>query len=331
LHTTVISNFVNGGQLTEEFSKIYISSTCDSNDYTFVCTEGTCTCSGLGCPTSLQSQISLTNINLGITVSTEVTGNGIEAASKSFVSVSSNPLPILTSYYIASFCAGGSRYIYSEATISNQGNKVDFIFSSKRSQSFGGATAAQTSNCGLALLTGSHSTKAACRGDMATQCSDALDKTCKNTGLYDNLVRNPATSNPNPDDCNESLPGYSDNNCFEWIMSNMSFGTIALDTEAMNNLPKIIQSGIDDSRRRNRRNLATVSNNDPSAADSKSQVDGSINEDDMAVDSSTSSKAANPKLYANSLDNESAKTSVSGSMFKVAFYTLILSILAIIF
>lgn len=329
LHSTISSYFNEQNLLKEEFSKIFSSSICDTN-YTFVCTGGACDCMGEGCPNNLKSKIQLTTKESDLSIS-DYTGSSQNADFS--VNINFSAKPSLSSYFFSSFCTNGKRYIFSTADINPQGLRADFIFSSSLTQSYGASAASLTNKCQVSLTQSNSTAKAACRGDMTQQCSANLDATCKNTGLYTMMTKNPAPKSSLPDECNEDLSSYSDDSCFKSIISQLTFGSIAIDIEGFNSLANFIQ-GNSGTSKRDRRNLATtVKENDSSKSDSKAQVDGSVNDSDMAVDNSTSTKAANPKLYANNLNNSTTTTKVSSSSFIVTngIYVIFISLMILFF
>ena len=252
-----------------------------------------------------------------------------------------NPINDISSYYIAEGCISGRRFIYSEMTSQIQGNIYDFM---NQNPQQGGGLAQQMAQgfnqCGNAFLGGNSAVSQTCRGSMNDQCSKALDNTCKNTGLYTQLVNAPQSASPYPDVCNDSQTGSTDAACFSWIMSNLSRSSIAFDYGNFGKLPQLIYNAISantasstaaSSTAASRlRYLQTVAT-DATESDSKAQVDGSIKDSDLTIDSATAATVPNPNSYVSNLNSVTAQVSLGASFMNLSFGLFVIVILGLFF
>jgi hypothetical protein len=197
----------------------------------------------------------------------------------------------------------------------------------------GQAMAQQVNNCGKAFSAGSAADKQNCRGDMNSDCANAMDNSCKNTGLYNILTSNPQSASPYPDACNSSFDTYSETSCFNWIENNLIKGTVAFDFQKFQKLPEIISQGITSSAKsRLLRYLQTVAA-DPTKSDTKAQVSGTISDTDMTVDSATATKIPDANIYVQNLNSVTTTTALStGSSYVcISFSVMIIAIFGLFF
>lgn len=315
LHMKVIQSLTNSDWIKNEFDKTIKNTVCPG-DYLFVCTNGSCSCTDTSCPSEIQGSKSVVSATVNVGVNSTILGN-----SSTNVSVSTqSQVDVIQNYYIANLCLNGVRYIFSEVVVNTiNGVQIDFMIGGNAKGGIGAAAAQLTQNCGASLAGNNSTAKSNCRGDMSSTCGTSLDTSCKSTGLYDTMNNNPPPLNPNPDECNDSLATYNTTTCFSWIISHLTKGTMVFDYAGFNSIAASISTTASAKLLRflatsNSNSGATVSNNDPTQSDSKSQVNGSVNNSDMAVDGSTSTTTANSASYSNDLStNTAANTTATSS------------------
>ncbi len=244
-----------------------------------------------------------------------------------------NPVNDISSYFIAEGCISGQRFIYSEMNSQILGNTFDFMNRGANQGGLGQAMAKQFNKCGNALLGGNSADAQSCRGQMNEQCSKALDNTCKNTGLYSQLVNLPQSASPYPDACNDALSSYSESSCFSWIIQNLTKVSIIFDYGNFNNLPQLIYNSIS-------ANTATTSGRlrylqevktDVTQNDSKATVDGSIKDSDLTIDSATATTVPNPNSYVSNLNTVTDDTSLGASFMNFSVTLFIIVIIGLFF
>ena len=57
----------------------------------------------------------------------------------------------LSSYFVAGGCAGGKRFVYSEASMTNSGNAFDYLDKSPQQGGIGAAISKKMNDCGKAF------------------------------------------------------------------------------------------------------------------------------------------------------------------------------------
>ena len=194
--------------------------------------------------------------------------------------------------------------------------------------------AQQKNDCANKLKSGNNSDKSKCRGPMNDKCSASLDGTCRNSGLYDIMLKNPQPAAAYPDACNSSLTGYSDQSCFAWVVNNLFKKTIAFDYKNFADLPKLIGNSISTTTSTNTsalRVLQTVTKNDPTSTDTKCQVTGSIVDADLTVDSATATTVPNPNTYVSSLQTATTNTALNSSYLKTSLIFMSYVIISLFF
>lgn len=237
----------------------------------------------------------------------------------------------LSSYFVAGGCAGGKRFVYSEASMTNSGNAFDYLDKSPQQGGIGAAISKKMNDCGKAFAGASAADKQNCRGDMNSQCANSLDQTCKNSGLYDQIQGNPQSASAYPDACNSGLTGYSDQACFNWIENNLVKGTIVFDFRGFKRLPDLIYRAITANTAATRlRYLQTVAASDPTKTDTKAQVSGSISDSDLTVDSATATKIPDANAYVTNLNTVTTATSIpdsgSSNFISVSFSLVLIAV-----
>jgi hypothetical protein len=237
----------------------------------------------------------------------------------------------LSSYYVAGGCAGGKRFVYSEASMGISGNAFDYLDKSPQQGGIGAAISKKMNDCGKAFAGASAADKQNCRGDMNSQCANSLDQTCKNSGLYDQIQGNPQSASAYPDACNSGLTGYSDQACFNWIENNLVKGTIVFDFRGFKKLPDLIYRAISANTAASRlRYLQTVAASDPTKTDTKAQVSGTISDSDLTVDSATATKIPDANAYVTNLNTVTTATSIpdsgSSNFISVSFSLVLIAV-----
>jgi hypothetical protein len=310
----VISHLKDSDTVDNEFKKIPKKEACN-DDYIYYCTAETCVCSGTGCPSSISG--SKTYSKLTANINTD----------------SSTSLNELSNYFVSSICCNKIRSSFATANYTVTGTFYDFK-DTKNGADLGKAAAAQNLDC-IQALTGSDSTaKKNCRGNMNEACANNLDKTCANTGLTSTLANAPPSMNPNPKECDTESTDYSIDACFNWILDHLTKGSITFDYAGFNSLASAISSDSNTQSVAQLRYLTstyTTTSNDPTSTDSKAQIDGSINNDDIAVDSSTPTKAASYDTYNKELSVEATNTPTSAGFFAAGKYLILFGLIVTLF
>jgi hypothetical protein len=262
---------------------------------------------------------------------------------------SGNQSDELTSYYIASVCSEGERYLYTEAVSSLAGSNVDYV---SPNGGMGEKIAKAQNNCGNALRSGTDIQKENCRPKMNGDCSKKMDALCKEAGLYDTMTANPVGSAPYPPQCDPSVTGY-ETGCLTWLMSKVSYGGLFFNGKGFNELPKTIaeaqgvaSTSADTSTppatttetttpaANTLRYLSTTqtvvstdpTNNDPKVATFKTNA--AVSDSDVTVDSATSLKTPSASAYITSVNTSAGK--LSSGWIRVG-YALLALILAALF
>jgi len=241
---------INGNSqkvLMNEFTKFQrnTESACP-NDYLYYCRNGVCACADNTCPTEASA---VTTVSLSNSVSQNFSNKALRylqtapASNNGTMPSGSGMQPkavqtdVPTAYFICSICFGGKRYIYSQASFSNA-NYLDF--NDGTGNNLGKDDIKQKNNCAKALASGSNGEKVECRGNMNDDCAKKMDFSCGATGLYNMLVNNPVPQAALPAICDETVTGYSEFSCFQWLMPKITKATIVFDYRRFMDLPRDI-------------------------------------------------------------------------------------------
>jgi hypothetical protein len=238
----------------------------------------------------------------------------------------------LNSYYICTFCLNKKRYIYSESNSSLGGNVFDF---SNKDVKAGDGLANQNNACANALTKDNSDDKKKCRGDFNPDCAAKLDGTCKNSGLYNVLLKNPTLQNPYPPQCDDAQSGYSEQTCFNWVMNKFTIGTIVPSPAGIMGAGVNIANANASPTSSRLRLLQDTSysypiKDDVTASDPKATAVVSttkLSDSSVSVDSATSTSVPNAALYINDLNTVVANTPISSGYIG---FSVILAILVLI-
>lgn len=342
-----VSGSTTQAALIKEFSKFKRSteSACP-NDYLFYCRDGVCACDDNSCPAELSS---ISTITLATSVSqtfsnkalrylqSETTApnsapaNGTQP-SGSQMGPNSAPSDMPTAYFICSVCFSGKRYIYGQASFS-RGNYLDFADGS--GNNFGREDVKQKNNCANALASGSDEQKKQCRGNMSDDCAKKMDNTCGATGLYNMLVNNPVPQSALPAVCDDTVTGYSESACFQWLVPKMTKATIVFDYRRFKDLPREIASSYSNTTRLLESEATVkvvaqdpVQQKDPTAAIPSNVA--LVTTTEIAVDGATVTSAPTADQYVQDLAQTSAEITLAQSFLSASF-TVLIALFALLF
>jgi hypothetical protein len=243
---------INGNSqqiLMKEFTKFQrnTESACP-NDYLYYCKDGVCACSENNCPKeviavtaiSLSNSVSQSFSNMALRyLQTAPASNNGTMPSGSGMQSQAVQTDVPTAYFICSICFGGKRYIYGQASFSNA-NFLDF--NDGTGNNLGKDDIKQKNNCAKALASGSAGEKVECRGNMNDDCAKKMDNSCGATGLYNMLINNPVPQAALPLICDETVTGYTESGCFQWLMPKITKATLIFDHRRFKDLPREISN-----------------------------------------------------------------------------------------
>ena len=353
LLTSILERITNyNPDMKYEFSKINRSNETCTSDYLFACKDGVCSCADIGCPTNMANVKQLT-LSSGVvnafnrqklrylqTASpvnnTAPPANNTNGQQPPPVDLSSDDFP--STYYLCSVCLSGKRYIFSEAKLSKSGLLIDF--NDGKGNSLGKQVVDQQNSCAQGLKSGNSTAILKCRGSMSDDCSKKMDNACASTGLYDILINNPVPSSPLPTQCDDSLPTYTENNCFNWLVPKITKATIVFDYKGFLDLPRSIAISVSNggslngTRRILQTNTITVVKVDPvSQSDPKAVIPSTVSQvstTEVVVDKTTVAAAASPSTYINSLTQSAAQVTLSYSYLQYSFTIFTLALIGLL-
>jgi len=341
-----------GQTLSKEFSKFIRSNETCPNDYLYYCKDGVCGCADNNCPAEVSA---ITTISLAANIQatfqnkaslrylqsttpangTAPSGSGMSSGSGmpsgSGMQISSTDLP--STYYICSVCFGGKRYTFAEASFPTSGNLIDFTDGS--GNNLGREAVKQQNNCANALNSGNSDQKAQCRGQINDDCAKKMDNTCGATGLYNMLVKNPVPQSALPAVCDDSLSTYSDSNCFNWLMPQITKATIVFDYRGFLDLPRAIATSFGTSRRLQTSSSIKVVTNDPvQLKDSTAALPATVSQvtnSEVSVDGATVSTAPTANQYLTALTNTVQNVSLNQSFLSYTYSIFVFALFALLF
>lgn len=240
----------------------------------------------------------------------------------------------MTAYYACSICLSGKRYVYGQATFTNQGKVLDFA---DASANLGQQDAQLKNDCAAVLKNGTDDQKKQCRGDMNSDCAKKLDNACQQTGLYDILINNPIPKSALPTQCDETLIGYSDSTCFQWLAPKIVKATIVFDYKGFLDLPRAIANSLNAASLRYLEDTATIkvveTSKDPAAKDPTAIIPTNIaSVAELSVDSTTTTSTPSISTYTSTLTQTASNLNLTtnSSFLQCSFSLVILSLVALL-
>jgi hypothetical protein len=119
---------------------------------------------------------------------------------------------------------------YVEGTDPHLGRVFDFI---SNNETMGKSISNTIQSCFGSFASGASGDKDACRDVVTTKCGNYIDRTCKNSGLYDYISAYPANSVGVPYVCINAFYGDYPLECFELIEKQFIAGTLSIKPSAV--------------------------------------------------------------------------------------------------
>jgi hypothetical protein len=230
-------------------------------------------------------------------------------------------------YLLSLVAMGGKRYSYIQADLALSGKVIDFEAPGK---SLAKNDVEEKIKCNEALVSTdalSNAKKQECRGSMSEECSKGLDGACKQSGLYERLMKKPLAANALPNICDNTTTNYSENACFDWLERIIVLNSLSFSLRGFMDLQRQI-----DIFQRGKKTLRyletlTVSVDPVTKNDVKAVLPASITMMDasaISVDDATAVSAPSVDTKVSSFDLTSQTVTLGKNYLRFAVYTLMI-------